>query len=690
MRRLIRSLAIAPIVSLLLFGLRPQAHASPPGPPTKLRICLGSEDVNVDGGQYTSPNTPSNLSTDLSGWEAALHAEFQGPSPDGRGQVQYTLIDEKTNLDLCVAFGPIVDDGEDSPYVVSPGEDLQDGLPYAWVARSYNGLYYSLPTAPQAFIFTPAYPDSSPPPFESITTDLNGVVDDGFTSPQPGLVETTTPADPAPHFPAPAEATRQPPPGTQVPTGEPVPQAVSADSPSVATGPRPLWNWNMPTCKGIPPDPSIAASNVNVVLATNCNALVHARTSSNTSSTIQATFNYKDRFNLPDGWGYTDPQVVYDTEESRFIISIVACTQFCGTNGASNYIYFAISPGSDARASNWEVHHFGIGSQGFPDQPRVALTSTAVYFVANMFDSSGFFAEYLYAWDRSSHRLTTLSLVNPKVCSNCVAEKAFGTQPAVVSTGSDSVLYMVDTYFVDMINVWSVRCCFGGSDPSVQDVHVASHPVQLSYSFSPDPYGRCREKVYAENISVDEYEGTELMPHASLVLDHIFATNMQAIADSSGRQYDGLGVYDVYFKQTWKLAAFWHFYDPTNTNTSNQQYSRCMFDATVVTNDDGPSDGAPDQTLVWAYTSIADYPSMEWRQRIDGQGWYAYLPWYIAGSGPINDCTASDQPPCSYGDFAGAAVDSDNATNLDYMWVYSEYGNNSKWGGTYASMMTNR
>jgi hypothetical protein len=167
MRRLFRSLAPLVLCFLLLPGFR---SATADDPTDGIRRCVGSADVYVEGGDTArpAPDTPANPSTDLSGPQAVLHAQFErGLSLNGQGQVQYTLVDQATLQPVCAAFGPVVDDGTDSPYVVQ--EALQTGFTYGWVARSYDGKYYSQPTTPQTFTFEPGLPpDGNESPQELI------------------------------------------------------------------------------------------------------------------------------------------------------------------------------------------------------------------------------------------------------------------------------------------------------------------------------------------------------------------------------------------------------------------------------------------------------------------------------------------------------------------------------------------
>jgi hypothetical protein len=106
-----------------------------------------------------------------------------------QGQVQYTLVDQATLQTICEAFGPVVGDGMDSPYVVQ--ENLQVGVTYEWLARSYDGKYYSLPSDPQTFSLEPTPPDAPPGltyplPWQPLELTFGVVTDDH------GNIVTTT------------------------------------------------------------------------------------------------------------------------------------------------------------------------------------------------------------------------------------------------------------------------------------------------------------------------------------------------------------------------------------------------------------------------------------------------------------------------------------------------------------------
>jgi hypothetical protein len=378
MRRLFRSLAPLVFCFLLLPGLRPAAAYD------GIRRCVGSADVYVDGGGgvMPAPNTPTNPSTDLSGPQAVLHAHFErGVSSTNQGQVQYTLVDQATLQTICEAFGPVVDDGTDSPYVVQ--EDLQTGLSYAWVARSYDGWYYSPPTAPQTFIFEPPTGTEAPVPVGSPEYGTLDAPEITFTPLTRSLVDLVDLGEPTQGL------------GGGVPTGyAPTSVSTPGDEQGLVVDGTPqsdqgstahlLKKFSGPPRRNVDPaDPTVAVGTNYAVVAVNDdpvnkdtnNVRINVRDAASTASL--AAFDFRDHFNVSEL--VFDPWIIFDRSTGYYFMVVAT---------PSNHM-FVVTAQEVSGGISWcgtYTLYLPPGYSGFPDYPKVGVNAAGLVVTANASD----------------------------------------------------------------------------------------------------------------------------------------------------------------------------------------------------------------------------------------------------------------------------------------------------------------
>ena len=129
-----------------------------------------------------------------------------------------------------------------------------------------------------------------------------------------------------------------------------------------------------------PPDNTMAiAANGNIVSAVNCGIFFYNSSGTQTGSNTYPTF-----FNTT-GSEFSDPRVVYDPYNDRFIFFI----QF-GHTPATSVLYIAFSSSNDPTAS-WHYYYYPVSSfaaNDWFDYPSIGINQTDVCIGGNLFDAS--------------------------------------------------------------------------------------------------------------------------------------------------------------------------------------------------------------------------------------------------------------------------------------------------------------
>jgi hypothetical protein len=158
--------------------------------------------------------------------------------------------------------------------------------------------------------------------------------------------------------PSPVEATLT----TNPPVGQPGVDGFSHDG-----GPNTLTQ---------PPDPWVAAGPDHVIQTVNLSMQILDRS----GNLIQA-FDIAEFFQLPVGFGNSDPRVIFDSLHQRWVITEVSWV--CDGSGGIGYIDYMVSSTADP-TDPWRLDYIGFNNF-LPDYPAPGTSTVNLAFAANMF-----------------------------------------------------------------------------------------------------------------------------------------------------------------------------------------------------------------------------------------------------------------------------------------------------------------
>ena len=151
-----------------------------------------------------------------------------------------------------------------------------------------------------------------------------------------------------------------------------------------ATGPA--WDgFSFADSDRQPPDPWVAVGPDHVVQTVNTVIQIFDRVG--TVEVPQTEIGIPELFNLPPGYGNSDPRVVYDSLHGRWIGTEVSWTCDGDGDGTSDdpigYIDFIVSRTADPTGI-WDLFYWGFLGQ-LPDFPSAGTSTDKVGFTGNLF-----------------------------------------------------------------------------------------------------------------------------------------------------------------------------------------------------------------------------------------------------------------------------------------------------------------
>jgi hypothetical protein len=164
----------------------------------------------------------------------------------------------------------------------------------------------------------------------------------------------------------------------------PPPARITPAAGSDATGPA--WDgFSFADSGRQPPDPWVAVGPEHVVQTVNTVIQIFDRVG--TVEVPQTEIGIPELFNLPPGFGNSDPRVVYDSLHGRWIGTEVSWTCDGDGNGTSNdpigYIDWIVSRTADPTGI-WDLFFWGFLEQ-LPDFPSAGTSTDKVAFTGNLF-----------------------------------------------------------------------------------------------------------------------------------------------------------------------------------------------------------------------------------------------------------------------------------------------------------------
>ena len=129
-----------------------------------------------------------------------------------------------------------------------------------------------------------------------------------------------------------------------------------------------------------PPDPQIAAGPAALLEMVNSSGTVWTK-----SGTLVKIFDLNLFFQLPAGYTFSDPRVLYDAISGRWFANGVAFTQALGSR-----LVFGLSD-TDDPAGTWHIYFAGDSSNVLHDQPKIGVSTDKVAISFNDFLSGALF-----------------------------------------------------------------------------------------------------------------------------------------------------------------------------------------------------------------------------------------------------------------------------------------------------------
>jgi hypothetical protein len=167
----------------------------------------------------------------------------------------------------------------------------------------------------------------------------------------------------------------------------PPPVQATTTPTSAATGPE--WDgFSFADVGTQPPDPWVAVGPEHVVQTVNTFIQIFDRVGA--VEIPQTEIGIPELFNLPPGFGNSDPRVIYDSLHGRWIGTEVSWT--CDGDGDATaddpigYIDFIVSRTADPTGV-WDLYFFGFDGE-LPDFPAPGTSTDKLAFTANMFTLS--------------------------------------------------------------------------------------------------------------------------------------------------------------------------------------------------------------------------------------------------------------------------------------------------------------
>lgn len=162
----------------------------------------------------------------------------------------------------------------------------------------------------------------------------------------------------------------------------PKPKSNESDAQNI----QPKASYEINIGAGSPPDNTLAVSENGFIVAADNNQIGFYDESGNTLD----EFSYPDflsEFDAGIGANTSDPKVVYDPEDDRFIFFIQS-----GSQSNVSFIILGFSSSDDPR-DDWHFHSFTDHRDGerWFDYPSLAVNNTEVFVSGNLFDDEGDF-----------------------------------------------------------------------------------------------------------------------------------------------------------------------------------------------------------------------------------------------------------------------------------------------------------
>jgi hypothetical protein len=236
-----------------------------------------------------------------------------------------------------------------------------------------------------------------------------------------------------------------------------------------------------------PPDPQIAAGPQHIVELVNSLGRIFDKT----GGTVQ-TFALDGLFDVPAGFTFFDPKVIYDATSGRWFASLAA-REDSPTGDDEGRMYLAVSQTSDPTAA-WNVY-FSSYVDIFPDYPGIGVTDDKVTVSANFYDIdgppgpvtlgcvpvAGYCGEQTIVLQKSD---VLAGVPSPGTFAFPPDLARFTVRPAhSLSSTSDQYLATFDTFFIDVLKV--IKISGTPNEGNVEESRVTN--VSILPHDSPPP-----------------------------------------------------------------------------------------------------------------------------------------------------------------------------------------------------------
>jgi len=413
-----------------------------------------------------------------------------------------------------------------------------------------------------------------------------------------------------------------------------------------------------------PPDTQIAAGPDVLVEMVNANMTVWSKAGTRLGTGVDLNVFY----NVPAGYGITDPRVLYDRSSGRFIASAVAIADTLTNNSWNSYVYVAVSQTSDPTGT-WAKQALKSTSAVLIDQPKVGTSDDKITLAWSEWVKPG-----------CDPQFPAFACFIGEVFS--VVEKAdmLGGGPAYEYLSNRDINHYAVVPVQALSSTTTQYMTYDNADPYtlVENTCAQTNP--------PSEYGPC------PTIGILSITGTPRTN--SIVLVEANRPIGATIPPPNAVQLGSAGLLDTgddrfltavwQNNQLWTSSADGNFCPQSNPNGPGQRSCLRIHEVLTdtmtvqqqVTIDTGDYayhpgislDNAGDAFVVFSRSGSGSYPSV-WVTGLPAAICCTQLAVLVAGTGPYDSQTSCGGHN-RWGDYSGASIDGTDPTDV---WVAGEY-----------------
>jgi hypothetical protein len=355
---------------------------------------------------------------------------------------------------------------------------------------------------------------------------------------------------------------------------------------------------------------------------------------------------------IPSGVQLGDPQIIYDRNALRFVLTVVGSND----NNQTSYLFLAAStPGQSPQVGNWNSWRINVNKRTdgtmnptprCADRDRLGANEDGVYVTADMYafscsgDNHGDF-KYAKLWEISDGKIngfsTSLHAYAMSPLKNPDGKHATNVQPGTSVGGLDSE-YMVSMWGYsrsparEYFTFFTVVCC--NNDPKVNYIWVDG-------KFFPPTTNASNGGSSHPPIPIMLDDSDQYRPSQATVSNGLLWTT-ETIQDPNNSALSSVALFSLSPQQTQAWAGY-----------ASVPNSWCYNSAVGVVNSNT-------EVIAYNVSSNSTPPKIGWRTRRGA---------YWSSKSTFSNLPYVSNATNRWGDYAGAAGDPDGAT----VWIFNEY-----------------